>query len=79
MEGGGDGGGGGGRWRWWGGVDDDGEGGEGADDAGERYDLDASSDDRRGIPVKGRRRPGRGRKVEGDNVEEREEDLDVAD
>ena len=56
-------------------MDDESEGGDGGDKAGEGHGLDASSDDRRGIPVKGRRGAGRGRQVEREDVEEREGDL----
>ena len=61
------------------GVDDEGEGGDGGDDAGEGYGLDTSSDDRRGIPVKGGCGAGRRREVEREDVEQREGDLDVDD
>ena len=56
------------------GVDDEGESGDGGDDAGEGYGLDTSSDDRRGIPVKGGRGAGRRREVEREDIEEREGD-----
>lgn len=61
------------------GMDDEGEGGDGGDEAGEGYGLDASLDDRRGIPVKGGRGAGRRREVEREDVEEREGDLNVDD
>jgi hypothetical protein len=57
-------------------VDDESEGGDGGDEASKGYSLDASSDDRRGIPVKGWRGACRRRKVEGEDVEEREGDLE---
>ena len=59
------------------GGEEDVEGDRGAEDAGEGYGLDASADDGRGIPVKRGRGPGGFREVEGDHVEEREEDLVV--
>ena len=59
-----------------GGVDDEGESGDRGDEAGEGHGLDASSDDRRGIPVKGGRGACRRREVERDDVEERESDLE---
>jgi hypothetical protein len=59
------------------GVNDEGEGGDGGDEAGEGYGLDASSDDRRGIPVMGGRGAGRRREVEREDVEERKGDLEV--
>ena len=64
-------------WGVGGGVDDEGEGGDGGAEAGEGHGLDASSDDRRGIPVKGRGGAGRGRQVEGEDVEEGEGDLEA--
>jgi hypothetical protein len=57
-------------------VHDKSEGGDGGSEAGKGYSLDASSDDRRGIPVKGWRGACRRRKVEGKDVEEREGDLE---
>jgi hypothetical protein len=64
------------KWAVVGRVDNKSEGRDGGDEAGKSYRLDASSDDRRGIPVKGWRGACRRRKVEGEDVEEREGDLE---
>ena len=59
------------------GVDDESEGRDGGDEAGDSHGMDTSSDDRRGIPVKGRGGACRRRKVEREDVEEGECDLEA--